>query len=80
MGIGAGFGAAESAYDQWRNGGIGSICPATVFCEAAVGAFAGSYGSAVGMTAESMKASFKAGLIASSSYSLASSPTNLIPC
>jgi hypothetical protein len=81
MGLGADVDAAENVYNQLSSGhGFSS---AAVLCSAA-GAFAGSYGSAVGMTAESMKASFKAGrfplMVASSSYWLASSPTNLVPC
>ena len=78
MGLGADVDAAESIYNQPSSGhGFG---PAAVVCSAAVGVFAGSHGHAVGMTAESMKARFKAGLVASSSYSLTSSPTNLVPC
>jgi hypothetical protein len=78
MGLGADVYAAESVYNQLSSGR--GFSPAAVLCSAAVSAFAGSHGSAVGMTAESMKASFKAGLPASSTYSLASSPTDLVPC
>jgi len=78
MGLGADLDAAESVYNQLSSGR--GFSPAAVLCSAAVSAFAGSHGSAVGMTAESMKASFKAGLPASSTYSLASSPTDLVPC